>query len=1517
MADEYRSTCKDCGEPYGYSEASLNSGAVRGLSRPERCPACRAAHSRESRSVGIPQIAIRPIGRRKDDLELLPGRLGGIEHPPRSHEKVTLEAKFGRPDVHIDFGITDDDIRLLVSTLNRYQVAVVVGPTGSGKSTFLPYRLMVPPEGVPRDTFTKYGQIVITQPRIQATRNIAGFVARDLHGSSLGAGFDVGYRHSDAPNADWRNKLVFITDGTLINWIVSGQIGNLSVIMIDEAHERSLNIDLILGLLKQQLPRYPHLKLIIASATINSDLFMNFFGGADKVACLKFKGVKQHKVDAYFPEDDQTLFKVREITSGATRWVQSLMTQKIRELLLDIAEGEKAEGDILGFLPGEALIEDCIADLREMIAASPLLCTRAINCYPLYSRLPLEQQDLALAQKVANIVDKVLALVRPQTGQGEPILALLLDIRSAGEACDKVQEVLIKESITFWNTAIIPEGAVMPECRPGQILFTSHDTYRRLGGSSKYKLVTDRRVIVSTNLAETSLTVDGIVYVVDSGLIKEARWDGEHSASDLQPRIHSRAGCIQRMGRAGRIRDGEAHLLYTDDEFENDDIFTPHGIPEIQRTAIEQLILKAKAAGIDDIEGFDWIQPPPEAELRRAPALLRTMGALDEDGDLTAFGLELESFITEVPIAGLLLAADRYACGVEMATLAALLPLNVRGGLMEWNRNWDMAGQDAAVSIRTSLMACCGDDLDFLLKIHAVWAEAESSLDQEYHCRLFLLNREQLDSRVAPAREQFIGMLAIGKKSEEERPTNFGMLDRLRIVLAVTMPLCFFYRAVQGEGGGFASLDGATCEVEIEDESVCRIHPLELFVALKRRMVRNREGVRVLKLSCLVKVQPEWLEYRTLSPVGLAQAIRTAVAPRITPECLGLTRRSLFLDLTFPLGGLCRVERDAAGVVCSAVLFRNPPLPKFCVVNGKDEQSEEPLDSSPGEKELAPPPVATGGRRRVSDLTDPEILPLREYAAEPGDAPEEGSELVEGDVSEGVRPFVSGASAVFSSLLLTDEIRAAAIIIPHFELGAASGNTLYQVAGHGATASGVSILLHPVGASREPTLSPGTLLVVEPRKALEAPGGGTGLTVIDQGSGAQFIVDPESLSFGGRREMIPFFQSIPSFEMITEQRADGSIRLSCLPLVEKRVALLLKNSVEGKVTARLLYRYGHNKFSAVLLDEKQMPPEVYWGARFKAPDNCRKNYQPGDTETFEIDPSYGAADVYLPDPRPALLEFVEKEKFRRKIFWNRHRSALHTLVPLAGECRDLLLELVVTGGHATAIKKLYLESNRMALRTVTPALPGNVAPKKPRRRPEWSRHDNDSYQDQEFVSYEKGESLSGTVLAIYPSYVLVKLHGGGSGKIQMRNLTNEPILDPREELYADQEVEVVAIGTFTGADGIPSNDLRMKGVRTPAPPARKEFPAKHPPVKDAPKKPLRRQQPPKHTASNVNRTVRVPEERLSLVKRVLEKICITSGCGIQVDSRQPGVLYIRGRSEEMVELAIAMIREQAPQLSDI
>ena len=301
MTKEWTATCKDCGEPFGYSDTSYAAGMQRGFSRPERCPECRKRHAREIQTVGMPFFKVKPIHPASIVDGVQAGMLGNIEHPPREHVSVELQSSLDTSK----FGVTEEKLQELFETLQKSQVVVAVGPTGSGKSTYLPYRLMVPPEGIDPHIFTRYGQILVTQPRIQAARNIPAYVAKVMHGSSIGAGFDVGFRHSNAPASDWRCKLVYVTDGTLINWIVTGQISNLSVIMIDEAHERSLNIDLILGLLKELLPRYPRMKLIIASATIDHRKFIDYFGGEGRVGFVEFEGKSYGVTEHYRDELDK------------------------------------------------------------------------------------------------------------------------------------------------------------------------------------------------------------------------------------------------------------------------------------------------------------------------------------------------------------------------------------------------------------------------------------------------------------------------------------------------------------------------------------------------------------------------------------------------------------------------------------------------------------------------------------------------------------------------------------------------------------------------------------------------------------------------------------------------------------------------------------------------------------------------------------------------------------------------------------------------------------------------------------------------------------------------------------------------------------------------------------------------------------------------------------------------------------------------------------------------------------
>ena len=733
MATERQANCKNCGEVFSYSLEWAEALAAEGRQPPEYCSRCRAIHALERRSVAMPYFVAKPTGPRKPDQELTAGRLGRLTHFERAHREVSVPAKFHQPDADIDFGIQDGDILELIEIMHQHQVTVVVGPTGSGKSTFLPYRLMVPPEPHPEDLFTRYGQIVITQPRIQATRGIPVFLARDLHGCTLGAGGDIGYVYSGERAADRRNKLIYCTDGTLINWIASGRIADFSIIIIDEAHERSLNIDVILGLLTKYLPLYPQLKLIIASATIDSDLFIEHFGVIGEVGFKDFKGLKRfsyetcHRKDKVGgnprPDDmavavvDQTMQLLRNIATGERT---SCDSPKVTE--------HAPEGDVLAFLPTVSSIEKAVSTLRVKIDADPLLKEREIQVYPLYTRLPIEKQDLALQKKTKAIITKVLHILRGilngDSTDGN-ILALILDEKSVRETVKLISEIvdenpeLLGTQILQWHSESMNNNLEDPFRRRVVVATysdVSEEEYEQFG-----YVLHDRRVVISTNVAETSLTVDGIVYVVDSGLILQTQWNLDSLTMSYASGWHSQDGCKQRWGRSGRVRDGYAYCLYTKEQFEALDL---HTLPEIRRAPLEQVVLTAKRAGVNDVENFPWVQPPNPKELARAIQALKDRGLIDREGDLTEHGQVVSKFRQEPNMGHLLALADRFACAIEVATFLAMRRLTPRGGLLEWNHKWDGHTRRAVRRIHDGLIVGCKDDLTLLLKVYQSWSEA-------------------------------------------------------------------------------------------------------------------------------------------------------------------------------------------------------------------------------------------------------------------------------------------------------------------------------------------------------------------------------------------------------------------------------------------------------------------------------------------------------------------------------------------------------------------------------------------------------------------------------------------------------------------------------------------------------------------------------------------------------------------------------------------------------------------------
>jgi len=548
MGFQWQATCKDCGVTFGYSDDSKILSEQRGQSPPERCPACRARHNRLTAVMGSSYFQPR-LRAGFNATNLTPGLLGKLDHPPRKHEQIQIPSSF-KPEM---YGVSTENAKDVFKWFSEktHQVVVVEGPTGSGKSTALPYYLLNPPDAVRSqfrpDLFTRDGQIVVTQPRIQAARRLSIHVGEDLYGTSIGAGFDVGFRYKNNPCSDWRCKLVYMTDGTLINWIVTSQLDSVSTIIIDEAHERSLNIDLILMLLKQRLAQYPHLKLIIASATIDTAMFRDYYNrglpaDSPTAAIVSFNEKRKHSITSYSADKlaDKDMCPMpfwKDLKNDYMNNINKMPEYAARtavQLLTNIENGKvyfeeeddednSSRGDMLIFMHGEKAILDTVTYINDYVINNPLLANRVI-ALPLYAKLPQEEQDKALKNKK--------------------------DITSI-DFTDKI------------------------------------------------------RVVVTTNVAETSLTVNGVRYVIDTGLKFEEEWKSVDSKKAVTCKMQSKAGCKQRHGRAGRETNGAAFWMYTQEQF---DCFEEFSLPQVERTSLETLILSAKAAGIDDLNELQFLE---------------------------------------------------------------------------------------------------------------------------------------------------------------------------------------------------------------------------------------------------------------------------------------------------------------------------------------------------------------------------------------------------------------------------------------------------------------------------------------------------------------------------------------------------------------------------------------------------------------------------------------------------------------------------------------------------------------------------------------------------------------------------------------------------------------------------------------------------------------------------------------------------------------------------------------------
>jgi len=444
----------------------------------------------------------------------------------------------------------------LAQAIRDHQVVIVAGETGSGKTTQLPKICLELGRGV-------NGMIGHTQPRRIAARSVAERIAEEL-GVELGATVGYQVRFTDHSTKDTLVKVM--TDGILLAELQHDRLlSAYDTLIIDEAHERSLNIDFILGYLKQLLPRRPDLKVVITSATIDPEKFSKHFGDAPIV---EVSGRTYPVEIRYRPLvealDDEGDMLVRDQTEA--------IVDAVKELV------HHGPGDILVFLPGEREIRDTADVLARLV---PGRAGDAFDVVPLYARLSAAEQ---------------------------------------------------------------------------------HKVFERH---------TKRRVVLATNVAETSLTVPGITYVVDTGVARISRYSFKTKVQRLPIEPISQASANQRSGRCGRVEAGVAIRLYAAEDFESRPEFTD---PEILRTNLASVILQMTALGLGDVSRFPFVDPPDRRNVTAGIQLLEELGALSA-GRLTRMGRQLAVLPVDPRLARMIVEADKRGCLREVLVIAAALSI--------------------------------------------------------------------------------------------------------------------------------------------------------------------------------------------------------------------------------------------------------------------------------------------------------------------------------------------------------------------------------------------------------------------------------------------------------------------------------------------------------------------------------------------------------------------------------------------------------------------------------------------------------------------------------------------------------------------------------------------------------------------------------------------------------------------------------------------------------------------------
>lgn len=675
-------------------------------------------------------------------------------------------ASLPKPDYPLALPVSGKKAEI-AEAITKNQVVIICGETGSGKTTQLPKICLELGRGVA-------GLIGHTQPRRIAARSVASRIAQELN-SPLGE--VVGYKVRFNDNLSEGSYIKLMTDGILLAETQGDKFLNAyDTIIIDEAHERSLNIDFLLGYLKQLLPKRPDLKIIVTSATIDADRFSRHFSTQTSVGVIKaapvievsgrtfpveiryrplgaagFRAKEIAEADnAQFDLEDDTIFGIARKAKIEARWLEEDDEEEaIEEAILDAADDllRLGDGDILVFLPGEREIRDVADHLRKYQGRSAKL--KRIEVLPLFARLSIEDQ---------------------------------------------------------------------------QKIFKSHSL---------------RRIVLATNVAETSLTVPGIKYVIDAGLARVNRYSPRAKVEQLQIEKISQAAAKQRAGRCGRVSNGICVRLYSEQDFDGRPEFTE---PEILRSSLASVILRMAALRLGDVAEFPFIEAPSSRLIADGYLLLQELGAVDARRQITEIGLQLAKLPLDPRVGRMILAAKREACLKEMLIIASVLSI-------QDPRERPMDKREAADNAHSKF---AGEGSDFMSYLK-LWDWFDTALKNKKSNK-DLLNQCHANFlsflRLKEWRELHAQLLEIVEEMAFKRNEKDANYEQIHKVLLVGLLGNIGFK--DGESESYAGARGIRFHIA----------PGSTLKKTRPKWVIAAELVDTTKLyaRCVAKIEPDWIE---------------------------------------------------------------------------------------------------------------------------------------------------------------------------------------------------------------------------------------------------------------------------------------------------------------------------------------------------------------------------------------------------------------------------------------------------------------------------------------------------------------------------------------------------------------------------------------------------------------------------------------------------------------------------------